>query len=73
VSNDVKRERDIADQLIDCVPGSWLDDLLTGPNSPLKDRPAGRWDCRDIEGLLKAIVGRMQKVREKQAAKEDRP
>jgi hypothetical protein len=39
-----------------CVPSSWLDPLLTGPNKVIGSHP---FDCPDIERLLKAIRARI--------------
>lgn len=46
-------------RLVACVPDSWLDSLLTGPDAVLTGAP-GTWACPDIENLLRAIRERME-------------
>ncbi len=55
----LKSEDQRCEHLIGCVPTSWLDDLLTGPNAVLKGK-GGTWGCPDIERLLNAIRERMR-------------
>lgn len=47
------------EQLIDLIPTSWLDSLLTGPDAVLKGN-GGTWGCPDIERLLRAIQERIR-------------
>ena len=52
-------------RLISCVPSTWLDDLLSGPNKVMLNE-AGKWGCADIERLLNAVRERMVKATNKQ-------
>ena len=45
-------------RLADLVPINWLDPLLTGPDKALTGT-AGKWECSDIENLLKAVRQRI--------------
>jgi hypothetical protein len=51
--------RQIAKELIDCIPTNWLDPLLTGKDSLLRNDP---WGCKEIEWLLNAIKNKMKVV-----------
>jgi hypothetical protein len=42
-----------------CVPTSWLDPLLTGPEKVIGDKP----DCRAIEALLRGVQDRIRALR----------
>lgn len=56
----------IVSRLLDDIPTSWLDPLLTGPDAALS-KDAGKWGCPDIERLLLAIKDRMRKTANDQA------
>jgi uncharacterized membrane protein len=43
--------------ILNAVPGSWLDSLLTGPNAVIGNPP---YDCRDVEALLHAVRDRVR-------------
>jgi hypothetical protein len=47
-------------KLSDLVPTSWLDSLLTGPNAALPEVRVGKWNCRDIEALLRGVQDRIR-------------
>ena len=47
--------------ILKCVPTSWLDSLLTGPDKVLKT-PAGTWGWPDIERLLGAVKARLERT-----------
>jgi len=51
--------RQIAKELIDCLPTNWLDPMLTGKNAVLGKNP---WGCPDIENLINAIRKKMKIV-----------
>lgn len=55
-------KRRVANQprLSDLVPTNWCDSLLTGPRAALAKERAGKWDCRDIEALLRGIQDRLR-------------
>ena len=38
-----------------CVPMNWVHPMLTGPGAALNHARSGKWDCRDVEALLRAI------------------
>lgn len=42
------------------VPTNWLDPLLTGEGAVLPKERAGKWNCRDIEALLRGIQDRIR-------------
>lgn len=42
------------------VPTNWCDPLLTGPQAALHPNRVGKWDCRDIEALLRGIQDRIR-------------
>lgn len=52
------REEGIA-RAVKAVPTSWLDALLSGPETALKGK-GGTWGCPDVERLLRAIAGRIR-------------
>ena len=52
----------VSSRLIECVPRSWLDSLLSGPSAVLPTEAAGKWGCPDIERLLNALRERMTKA-----------
>lgn len=56
----VKRTRRPNQRLSDLVPTNWCDPLLTGPDAALSKGKAGKWDCRDIEALLRGIQDRIR-------------
>ncbi len=47
----------LAEELIKCVPSSWLDPLLTGPDAVVGPPP---WNCLQVESLLNGIRKRMR-------------
>lgn len=47
------------DDVLNCVPHSWLDPLLTGEQAVLKGK-GGTWGCPDIERLLNAVRERLR-------------
>jgi hypothetical protein len=49
----------IAKELIDCLPTTWLDPMLTGKDAVLGKNP---WGCPDIEKLINAIRKKMKVV-----------
>jgi hypothetical protein len=49
------------DAIIDAIPTSWLDSLLTGPDAVLHGK-GGTWGCPDIERLLSAIKERQKAI-----------
>jgi hypothetical protein len=51
----------VVSRLLDDIPTSWLDSLLTGPDAALHG-DGGTWGCPDIERLLKRIKERMTKT-----------
>ena len=53
-----------APRLSDLVPTTWLDPLLSGPDSPLNNKQGGTWGCQEIQALLNGIRARIR-------AKED--
>lgn len=56
-----KKEREIAEKLLACLPTTWLDPLLTGDKAVLSIARRGSWNCDDIERLVTAIKHRMEK------------
>jgi hypothetical protein len=47
-------------RLIACVPTTWLDPLLTGPDAVMGEPP---WNCPEVEVLLRAIKKRMEETK----------
>jgi hypothetical protein len=54
-------------EVLEAIPTSWLDSLLTGPNAVLPS--GGRFDCGDIERLLSAVKDRLAALVAEQEAK----
>ncbi len=46
-------------KLLNSMPTTWLDPLLTGKDAVINKPP---YDCQDIERLLLAIKGRMEMI-----------
>lgn len=55
--NKTDKKKNLADEIADLVPTTWLDDLLSGPNKV----ELGNSDCREIEVLLRAVKDRIYK------------
>lgn len=51
----LRNKRD--DAILNAVPTSWLDPLLTGPGAIIGRPP---YDCRDIERVLNAVAARLR-------------
>lgn len=49
----------IAKDLIDCLPTTWLDPMLSGKDAVMGKNP---WGCPDIEKLINAIRKKMKVV-----------
>lgn len=47
----------VVSRLIACLPTTWLDPILTGPQAVIETK--GPWGCRDIENIIGAIRKRM--------------
>lgn len=54
-----RSKRDTA--ILEAIPATWLDSLLTGPDAVVAKSP---YDCPDIERLLQAIRERVQTIME---------
>ncbi len=54
-----KGEREIATNLMHCIPINWCDPLLTGDDAVLS-KHVGKYNCQDIERLLTAVRKRME-------------
>lgn len=52
-------KREAFEAAADCVPTNWLDPLLTGPEAAFR-RKDGKFDCREIEALLRGIQDRIR-------------
>jgi hypothetical protein len=60
--SDISAE-EMARKLIECVPITWLDPLLTGHNKVIgSPGSVNSYDCMDIEHLLIAIRKRMEET-----------
>lgn len=60
MSKAVVRKNKAKQRLSDLVPTNWLDSLLTGKDAVLPEIRAGKWNCRDIEALLRGIQDRIR-------------
>jgi hypothetical protein len=54
-------QADIAKKMIDELPTSWLDPLLTGPQAVLKTK-GGTWGCPEVEAVLRGVKARLEAV-----------
>jgi hypothetical protein len=53
-------KRKAKQKLSDLVPTNWLDPLLTGNRAALPAERNGKWNCRDIEALLRGVQDRIR-------------
>jgi hypothetical protein len=60
-------------KLSDLVPDTWLDPLLSGPNSPLRNKQGGTWGCPEIEALLNGIRARIRAAEQPHQASGTEP
>lgn len=55
-NKNIKIKLSVLSDLLDAIPTTWLDSLLTGENAVIGQPP---YNCQDIELLLQAIKRRM--------------